>query len=33
MKYENDEKNIIRIISVRKATGNERKKYKEKIGN
>jgi len=29
---ENDEKNIIRIISVRKATRNEIKNYKEKIG-
>jgi len=30
---ENDETCTIRIISVRKATENERKKYKEKIGN
>jgi hypothetical protein len=30
---ENDENCTIRIISVRNATENERKKYKEKIGN
>jgi len=29
---EDDDKNIIRIISVRKATKNESKKFKEKIG-